>query len=118
VKTLGQGQQTVTFSSTHTCEHDCETRHEEAWTCDGPSSRIAVARHAQFYELLFVFPMDVRWEMTVRSRVRRLYFQDTKPRPNGVCQRSQCLEIAGLSAAKTRQGLFANLGAVGPFGVG
>ena len=59
--------------------------------------------------------MEVRGKMTVRSRARCLYFHDTKPRSHSICQRSKCLEIAALAAAKARQGFLANPGAVGPF---
>jgi hypothetical protein len=118
VKTLAQGQQILTFSAAHAGEHDRETRHEEAWTRSGPSSRIVVARHTEFQELLFVVPVEVRRKMTVGGRVRRLYFQHTKPRADGVRQGPQSLEIAGLAAAKARQCFLADLGPLGPFGIG
>lgn len=102
MKMFCQRQQPAAIPAPYIREHDGDAGHEKARSHSRPSPGIEVTRHAELDEPLFVLTIDSRWKMAIGRGIGPLNFEHSQACPDRLRQRSKCLEIAALPAAKTR----------------
>src|SRR5579863_5574446 len=65
VQFLGKDEHRSPVNLGNACEHDRKPRHEEGRSVTSPAHGLNVTRSTQVEKLLFILPVEVRWELCI-----------------------------------------------------